>query len=125
LRSGLHPKPRALHSRAAGGDDRLRCQFGIVCGGPGAEQCRDGSLCWLDGPQAGQPNSIIDINGTMLVLEHELDPTLGPGTLARVREGCDHTIATCAARFGNSINFQGEPFLPGNDLLTRYPQGSS
>jgi hypothetical protein len=40
-----------------------------------------------------------------------------------VQEGCDHTIATCAARFGNAINFQGEPFLPGNDSLTRYPAG--
>ena len=24
-------------------------------------------------------------------------------------------------RFGNAVNFQGEPFLPGNDLLARYP----
>lgn len=60
----------------------------------------------------------------MLVLEQALDPALAPGTLARLIEGCDHAIATCAGRFGNAINFQGEPFLPGNDLLTRYP-GSS
>jgi hypothetical protein len=40
-----------------------------------------------------------------------------------VREGCDHTIATCRTRFGNAANFQGEPFLPGNDILTRYATG--
>jgi uncharacterized phage protein (TIGR02218 family) len=93
--------------------------------GPPVEQFRDGSLRWIDGPQAGQATSIVDVDGTMLVLENALDPLLAVGTLARLREGCDHTIATCASRFGNSVNFQGEPFLPGNDLLTRYPQGAS
>ncbi|HKR91916.1 phage BR0599 family protein, partial [Novosphingobium sp.] len=34
---------------------------------------------------------------------------------------CDHTLNTCAARFSNAANFRGEPFLPGNDLLVRYP----
>jgi uncharacterized phage protein (TIGR02218 family) len=94
-------------------------------GGPGAEAFGDGSLRWLDGPQAGQTNAVVAVEGAMLVLEHALDPALAPGALARLREGCDHTIATCAARFGNSLNFQGEPFLPGNDLLTRYPQSAS
>ena len=36
-------------------------------------------------------------------------------------EGCDKTIATCSGRFTNALNFHGEPYLPGNDLLTRYP----
>jgi uncharacterized phage protein (TIGR02218 family) len=89
--------------------------------GPRAEQFRDGSLRWLDGPQAGQANTVVDVEGELLILEQAIDPTLAPGTLARVQEGCDHTIATCASRFANSINFQGEPFLPGNDLLTRSP----
>jgi hypothetical protein len=37
-----------------------------------------------------------------------------------LREGCDHTLPTCAERFANAVNFQGEPFLPGNDLVVRY-----
>lgn len=92
--------------------------------GPAAEQFRDGSLRWLDGPQAGQANSVVNVEDGMLVLEQVIDPALPPGALARVQEGCDHTVATCASRFANSINFQGEPFLPGNDLLTRYPSGA-
>jgi uncharacterized phage protein (TIGR02218 family) len=80
-------------------------------------------LRWLDGPHAGRPNTVVDVADDALLLEQALDPTLAPGTLARLTEGCDHTIATCAARFANAINFQGEPFLPGNDLLTRYPAG--
>jgi AcrR family transcriptional regulator len=35
-------------------------------------------------------------------------------------EGCDRQLATCRDRFANVANFQGEPHLPGNDLLTRY-----
>lgn len=93
-------------------------------GGLPASLFRDGSLRWLDGPQAGQGTTVVSVDGAMLVLEHALDPALAEGTLARLREGCDHTIATCSSRFGNSINFQGEPFLPGNDLLTRYPTGA-
>ncbi len=38
-------------------------------------------------------------------------------------EGCDKRFATCRTRFANSENFRGEPHLPGNDLLTRYPGG--
>ena len=30
-------------------------------------------------------------------------------------------FATCRDRFANAQNFRGEPHLPGNDLLTRYP----
>lgn len=92
---------------------------------PAPELLRDGTLRWLDGPQTGQANSVVDVQNGMLVLEKALDPALPLGALARLREGCDHTIATCAGRFANAINFQGEPFLPGNDLLTRYPQGGS
>jgi uncharacterized phage protein (TIGR02218 family) len=93
--------------------------------GPPAESFRDGVLRWIDGPQAGRANTVVSAEDGMLVLEQLLDPALAPGTLARLTEGCDHTIATCAGRFANAINFQGEPFLPGNDLLTRYPSDAA
>ena len=47
----------------------------------------------------------------------------GVGALVEIIEGCDKSIATCAGRFGNAVNFRGEPYLPGVDLLTRYPGG--
>jgi hypothetical protein len=56
-----------------------------------------------------------------LVLDRPLDPGLPIGARALVREGCDHTLDTCATRFANAVNFQGEPFLPGNDMIYRYP----
>jgi uncharacterized phage protein (TIGR02218 family) len=80
-----------------------------------------GSLRWIDGPHAGLTMAVLEANTAGLVLEVPLDPALEPGMAALLREGCDHTLATCHARFANAVNFQGEPFLPGNDLLARYP----
>ena len=34
---------------------------------------------------------------------------------------CDKRFATCAERFGNSLNFRGFPAIPGNDFLSRWP----
>jgi uncharacterized phage protein (TIGR02218 family) len=92
-------------------------------GAPAAALFRDGGLRWIEGLQAGLANAVVEVEGPMLVLEQALDPDLAEGALARVREGCDHTIATCRTRFANSANFQGEPFVPGNDILARYPTG--
>jgi len=80
-----------------------------------------GSIRWIDGPHSGLTMEVVAADETALIVDAALDPALVTGTQAYVREGCDHTLATCAARFGNAANFRGEPFLPGNDLLTRYP----
>lgn len=81
-----------------------------------------GTVRWLDGPQAGIVMGVMgpSENGGM-VLDVPLDEAIPIGAAALLREGCDHTLATCATRFGNALNFRGEPFLPGNDMLTRYP----
>lgn len=81
----------------------------------------EGELRWLDGPRAGLVEAVIAADAGGLLLEGDL-AGLEPGMRALLREGCDHTIATCAGRFGNAVNFQGEPFLPGTDFLAHYPQ---
>jgi uncharacterized phage protein (TIGR02218 family) len=80
-----------------------------------------GALRWLDGPETGLVRRIEQVDGDWLILDHPTSTSLAPGTRVLLREGCDHTLGTCAGRFANAINFQGEPFLPGNDLLTSYP----
>lgn len=83
---------------------------------------------WLrpvDGPDAGATLRITAVDDGWLVLERPLSAQSLVGLRLIVREGCDHTIATCASRFGNAVNFQGEPYLPGNDLLTRYPPANA
>ena len=82
-----------------------------------------GELLWLDGPLAGVRTAVIDAQAADLNIDGPGIP-LPAGIRARLREGCDHTLATCAGRFGNAVNFQGEPFLPGNDLLARHPSAS-
>lgn len=85
----------------------------------------DGQIRLLDGPQTGITFGIINVSGDWLTLDRPLAHGLPIGTSAEVREGCDHTLATCADRFANAANFRGEPFLPGNDLLARYGQPSA
>ena len=43
------------------------------------------------------------------------------GDTVRLEAGCDKRAATCRTKFGNMINFQGFPHIPGEDWLTSYP----
>ncbi|NBC37697.1 DUF2163 domain-containing protein [Novosphingobium sp. FSY-8] len=79
-----------------------------------------GVVRWMDGPYAGLAMNILAVSNSALVLDQPLDQTIPAGSHALIREGCDHTLATCSGRFANAVNFQGEPFLPGNDLIVRY-----
>jgi uncharacterized phage protein (TIGR02218 family) len=92
----------------------------LITGGPAAAALAFGTLRWIDGPEAGLTRRIEAIDGDWLVLDRTVATGIAPGTRIELREGCDHTLETCATRFDNAVNFQGEPFLPGNDLLTRY-----
>ena len=80
-----------------------------------------GTLRWLDGPYAELAMQIVAAGTVGLVLDTPLDLPVAVGARVLMREGCDRTLATCSGRFGNAINFQGEPHLPGNDMMTRYP----
>ena len=80
-----------------------------------------GTLRWLDGPHAGRTMAILAADDSGLVLDEPLNLSITAGLRCLVREGCDHRLDTCSTRFGNAINFQGEPFLPGNDQIYRYP----
>ena len=97
--------------------DGNRVQLSI----PDPARFAEGRLRWFDGPQTGLAADIVALEGDWLVLGRPIDLGTAVGARVIVREGCDRTIATCAARFGNAANFVGEPFLPGNDFLARYP----
>ncbi|WP_271078925.1 DUF2163 domain-containing protein [Aurantiacibacter sp. MUD61] len=84
-----------------------------------------GNVKWVDGPHAGMVMQVIDADANGIVLDRPISSDVTPGTRAFLREGCDHTLATCNSRFGNAANFRGEPHLPGNDLLASYPTSSS
>ena len=88
---------------------------------PSANAYGEGRVRWFSGANCGLESAVAASAGTTVTLRAVPRFAVAAGTLVLVEEGCDKTLATCAARFGNAANFRGEPFLPGIDLLTRYP----
>lgn len=123
------------HCRAALGDHRCRVDMRgrrpviRVTGGSGQQVILDtsfddglftlGQMVPLSGPSAGLPIPILSQMGDEILLA-EAAPDALAGVLVQITQGCDRTLGTCVTRFANAINFQGEPHLPGNDVLTRY-----
>jgi uncharacterized phage protein (TIGR02218 family) len=89
---------------------------------PAANAYGGGRLRWFGGANSGLEDAIACSEGATLTLRRP--PRFdSEDALVELIEGCDKSLATCAARFGNAVNFRGEPYLPGIDLLTRYPGG--
>lgn len=95
----------------------------LDAGEPVAGAYAQGLLRWFDGANAGLEDAIAVSDGTTVTLRLPPRFAVAAGALVEVIEGCDKSLATCNARFGNVTNFRGEPYLPGVDLLTRYPGG--
>jgi uncharacterized phage protein (TIGR02218 family) len=88
---------------------------------PSGDAYGGGLLRWIGGANSGLHGAIAASDGARVTLRSEPAMPVAAGDLVELIEGCDKSIATCAARFGNAANFRGEPYLPGIDLLTRYP----
>ncbi|MET1755025.1 DUF2163 domain-containing protein [Novosphingobium sp. RD2P27] len=109
------------HEAALTGADMETGTVTVTCDAT-PESLLGGTLRWLDGQQTGRTLHIRAVNADgALVLDPPPEENAQAGFRAVVREGCDHRLDTCADRFNNAANFRGEPFLPGNDLLVRYP----
>jgi len=77
---------------------------------------------------------VADLEGPMAVLERVVgrtygrscDAVLGDGRCglsveAVAGRGCDKRWATCSGKFGNGVNFQGFPDIPGDDFIAARP----
>ena len=82
---------------------------------------RFGEARFLGGAANGERRAILGVEGQQLHLRSAPAGDVAAGTAVELVEGCDKLLATCSTRFANAANFRGEPHLPGNDLLTRYP----
>jgi hypothetical protein len=82
-----------------------------------------GVLTWEAGPNAGR--SIEVKSWTQATGQLELFLPMGyaieSGDVFRIHPGCDKRLETCIDRFANVLNFRGEPYVPGQDLLMSYP----
>lgn len=85
------------------------------------ERFRFGRVRFLGGAANGEVRVILGAQGNELSLRSAPSGSVAVGAAVEIVEGCDKRLATCAERFANAANFRGEPHLPGNDLLTRYP----
>ena len=86
----------------------------------GVDTYRYGRARVLSGPAAGR-DTAVDGSGAGAVTLRAPLAGLGAGARIELREGCDKRFATCRDRFGNMANFRGEPHVPGNDGIARYP----
>lgn len=85
------------------------------------DRFRFGQVRFLAGGANGERRTILSVAGQQLALRSAPAGTVLAGTPVELIEGCDKRLATCSDRFANAANFRGEPHLPGNDFLTRYP----
>ncbi|KHL24538.1 hypothetical protein PK98_11120 [Croceibacterium mercuriale] len=92
----------------------------VLAGEADADRLAGGWLRWVDGPHAGEIMPVVGVEDGAVLVDQPAMAEAPPGTGVILREGCDRTIAACHARFANAVNFRGEPFLPGNDLVTRH-----
>lgn len=76
-----------------------------------------GMVVFLTGPNAGFSSDIAKFVASTRRIELALPLPFVPdtGDQVWVEVGCDKTVATCQAKFGNAINFRGFPNLPGTD----------
>lgn len=93
----------------------------IVIGGAVDDRYMFGRLRYSSGANCGLETVVLGVDGAQLTIRDRPRARAEAGAIVTLREGCDKRFETCVGRFGNAANFRGEPHLPGNDLLTRYP----
>jgi uncharacterized phage protein (TIGR02218 family) len=112
--------PRRRFARVAAVDGAVLTLYAAE---PLANAYGEGLVRWFGGANAGLEDAVARSAGLTVTLRTPPRLAVAAGALVELVEGCDKSLATCAARFGNAANFRGEPHLPGIDLLTRYPGG--
>jgi uncharacterized phage protein (TIGR02218 family) len=82
-----------------------------------------GLLTWTTGANAGRSIEVKSWTATTRRLELFLPMgyPIAEGDTFSVYPGCDKRLETCIGRFGNILNFRGEPYVPGIDALMSYP----
>jgi len=80
-----------------------------------------GVLRWLSGANAGLRVEVKSQTGDVIELRDAMNAEITAGDLFRLSIGCDKRFSTCKGKFGNAVNFRGEPHVPGTDAVLDYP----
>lgn len=79
-----------------------------------------GKLTFTSGANNGLSMEVFRQWGERVNLFLPMKQPIVEGDTVTMLQGCNQTLARCK-EFGNVINFGGEPFLAGGDMLTRVP----
>lgn len=90
---------------------------GLMTPRTASEYFQGGVLTWLTGANAGIAIEVKNYYPNYLYLAQAMTRPLVAGDTYRLTAGCDKTFLTCQRRFGNVINFQGFPHIPGMDRM--------
>lgn len=81
-----------------------------------------GEIWWITGANAGRKTEVRSFGPNGLVeLWEPMGLGIAVGDSFDIFAGCDKSIGTCGAKFSNVVNFRGEPHVPGNDAMLKYP----
>ena len=85
----------------------------VIHSGAAAAQHEQGSLVFSSGANSNVRATVKSVSvGFGFNLMYPLPFAPSAGDAFTVYAGCDHTLGTCQARFGNKANFRGFPFVP-------------
>lgn len=80
-----------------------------------------GKLRFVTGANSGCDIGIATNENGVIWLMEPPPFTCSLGDRVEWTQGCDKRFSTCCDSYANGANYQGEPYVPGNDLLMRYP----
>ncbi|WP_196259211.1 DUF2163 domain-containing protein [Pelagibacterium limicola] len=83
-----------------------------------------GHVRWSSGRREGIDDLVVRQAGGVLGFAGPVGDWVGLGDTLTAYAGCDKQFGTCSAKFGNGVNFQGFPHIPGIDFVMRYPNTS-
>ncbi len=76
-----------------------------------------GLVRFTSGANAGLSMEVRAFSGGLFGLFLPMPHAMAEGDAYEAVAGCDKAFETCAGRFGNAVNFRGEPHVPGTDKM--------
>ena len=87
-----------------------------------ADYFAEGVITFTSGPLTGFEQKVKAFEGGVFTLSLPMYQAIDLGTTFTVVAGCRKRLAEdCFTKFNNVLNFQGEPHLPGIDVITAQP----
>ncbi|MBS3962571.1 MAG: DUF2163 domain-containing protein [Sandarakinorhabdus sp.] len=84
-----------------------------------------GMVTFTSGASTGRSVEVARFAGTRVDLFEPLGLGFTVGDTFTITPGCDKRLETCSSKFANVVNFRGEPHVPGQDSVLRYPDAKT